>query len=120
MSRVTQRELDSIRDAQLDFLPDTILQTKRKFYDGDNGFERQPYLSNIASRFTPGFGRWTIIADRFQGITAFTVTVPWDTDIIAGDELIDDESRTFEVRDSRSPSTYQTAKQLLVDLITDG
>lgn len=120
MSRVTQKELDSIRDAQEDFLPDRILQTKRKHFDGDNGYQREPWLTTpFDARFVPGYGRWGVVADKFQGITPYTVTVAWDVDILAGDEIVDEMGRTFEVRDVKHPSSYQTAKQLLADMVLD-
>lgn len=119
MTRITQKELDLLREQQEIYMPDTVTIRRREFF-GDNEQEYFDLTHDVSARITPGFGFWRAVADRFQGITAFNVTMPWDTDVKASDVLVDVQSRAFEVRDVRSPSTFQTAKQVLCDMVTDG
>lgn len=115
---ITQNELDDIRAVQLSFMPDAVTVKRRRWEDGENYYDIVG--TAITARIMPGFGFWRDVADRFQGITAYTVTVPWDTDVRAGDLILDAENRAYEVRDVRVPSSYQTAKQMLADGVTDG
>ena len=115
---ITPRELELIREHQAIFMPNTI-SIRRPIFFGDSEREWETVYTGVSARITPGFGFWRDVADRFQGVTAYTVTVPWDTDVQAGWVLIDSSSRAYEVRDVRAPSTYQTAKQMLVDRVSD-
>jgi hypothetical protein len=119
VAKVTEAELDSIREAQLDFMPDLSI-IRRRSYVGDDEFATGNVALDVPCRVTPGYGTWRLVADRFQGITPFTLTFPYGTDIKAGDQVVDDEARTFEVRDVKSPNSYDTAIQVLADLVTDG
>lgn len=115
---ITARELDVIREHQAVFMPD-LISIRRPVFLGDNEREWETVYSSVSARITPGFGFWRDVADRFQGITAYTVTVPWDQDVQAGWVLIDASSRAYEVRDVRAPSSFHTAKQMLVDRVSD-
>ncbi len=117
---ITEKELEVLREEQERFLPNVALQIKRKSYVGGAGiFMADPIAANVPCRLTPGYGVWRNVADRFQGITAFTLTMPYGTDIKAGDELIDEDSRTYQVRDTLAPKGYSTAVRALLDLVTD-
>src|SRR5687767_13228153 len=89
---VTTGEIDLIREHQEAFLPDTVIIRRRK-YAGDGEFAPKIVGEDIAARITPGFGSWRDVADRFQGITAFTISVAHDQEIEAGYEVIDQNSR---------------------------
>jgi len=115
---ITSRELESMREHQEVFMPD-LISIRRPVFFGDNEREWETVYQNVPARVTPGFGFWRAVADRFQGITAYTVTVPWDQEVQAGWVLIDAASRAYEVRDVRAPSTFPTARQLLVDRVSD-
>lgn len=115
---ITARELSSIREHQEVFMPDLISIRKPVFF-GDNEREWETVYTGVSCRITPGFGFWRTVADRFQGITAHTVTLPWDQEVQAGWVLIDASARAYEVRDVRAPSSFQSAKQLLVDRVSD-
>lgn len=119
MSKVTDTELDGIREAQADFMPQSVV-IRRKDFIADGAFQQINVAIEVPARIVPGFGYWRSVADRFQGITPFRITVPWDQEIAAGYTVVDEESRVYEVRDVLAPATYQTAKQVLTDLVTDG
>ncbi|SRR6266550_9011297 len=119
MGSVTDRELQDIRDAQEEYLPDTIVIRRKDYVGGDSDYAKPIFATGVPARLTPGFGQWRLVADRFQGIEAFVVTVPWDQDLRPGDEIVDTAARTYQVRAVKSPSSYQTAKQALCDKVTD-
>lgn len=119
MSGITDGEIASIREAQEEFMPDSGIIKRREFF-GDQEQEYFPTDGVVRPAcVTPGFGIWRLVADRFAGITAYTITMHWDVDIQAGDIFISD-NRVFEIRDVKSPESYVTAKQCLADLTTDG
>lgn len=115
---ISEHELELIREHQEIFMPDKI-KIRRMAFFGDNERAYETVAQNVPARITPGFGFWRQLADRYQGITAYTVTVPHDQEIQAGWVIIDEQDRSYEVRDSRAPSSYQTAKQVLVDRVSD-
>ena len=116
---ITERELELLRAEQKKFMPNRCSVRRRSFVGGEESYVPSFVMEDQQCRLTPGFGIWRQIADRFQGITAYTVTLPYGSDIRAGDELIDEESRTYQVRDALSPKTYETAVRALLDLVTD-
>jgi hypothetical protein len=83
--------------------------------------EGEPADDNVATdvpvRIKSGFGFFREVADRIQGITAFTLTFPWNTDIRVGDKFIDNNGEVYEIRDIRGNNTIQTALQVLGDRI---
>jgi hypothetical protein len=119
MAEITSLELDSIRSEQETFLPDLVI-IRRRAYIGDDFFDFRNIATDVPCRLTPGLGFWRTVADKFQGITPYRATVAWTQDLKAGDTIIDAASRVYEVRDVQAPSSYQTAKQALCDLVTDG
>src|SRR5580765_8226596 len=119
MGAVTDRELQEIRDAQEEYLPDVSVIRRKDFLGGDSDYDKPILAVGVPTRFTPGFGQWRLVADRFQGVDAFVVTVPWDQDLRPGDEIVDSGARTYQVRAVKAPSSYQTAKQALCDKVTD-
>lgn len=113
---ITERELNSIRMAQEAFMPERI--TRRRPVEIAEDEEGHDEEKGIRARITPGFGFFRDVADRMVGITAFTITVPWDKDIRVNDELIDEKNgEVFEVRDVRDNKAYQTALQILGDRV---
>ena len=118
MNTITDRELKSLRKAQEQFMPNEVVIERRQWV-GDQEFVPGA-VGTTKCRITAGWGRWAVVADRYQGITPYTVTVPWDADIQPADSLIDAYGRAFQIRDMRSPTDYMTAKQLLAELVTDG
>jgi head-tail adaptor len=119
MTEITQLELELLREEQITYMPERV-KVRRTNFAGDNERDYETVHEGLWARITPGFGMWRVVADRFQGITAFTITVPWDSDVRAADAIIDAAGRVYEVRDTKDPSTYHTALQLLCDRVNDG
>jgi Phage head-tail joining protein len=119
MTKITQLELELLREEQVTYMPERV-KIRRQYFLGDNEREYNDLSSDVWARITPGFGFWRAVADRYQGITAFTITMPWDTDVRASDTIIDSHGRFYEVRDTKDPSTYHTALQTLCDRVNDG
>jgi hypothetical protein len=117
---ISEEELDLLRAEQLKYLPGTEGVIKRVSYlGGDQLSAPDTIASGLSYRLLPGFGLWREVADRFQGVTAFTITLPYGTDLKASDIFIDDGSLTFQVRDVLAPKGYSTAVRALLDLVTD-
>jgi len=116
---ITDRELKALRKEQEAWMPNSVL-IQRHSYVGDEQFVLDTVGVDVKCRIHAGFGRWAVVADRYQGITPFTVTMPWDTDIQPGDVLYDAFGRAFQVRDVAWPQDMATAKRLLADMTTDG
>lgn len=119
MTEITKLELELLREEQITYMPERV-RIRRPDFSGDNERDYRTVAEKVWARITPGWGMWRAVADRYQGVTAFTITMPWDTDIQAGDTIIDGLNRVFEVRDTKDPSTYHTALQMLVDRVSDG
>lgn len=118
---LTQRELDEMRAAQESFQDSKITIRRREFFPPDDYDHRTTAAEHVSARIHAGFGAFRNVADRFQGITPYTVTVPWDTDIREDDILIDEDNGSIlHVRDIRKGNTYQTAIQVLTEQVTDG
>jgi hypothetical protein len=117
---ISEEELNLFRVEQEKFLPQRVI-IRRKFFAGGDAveYEKQTIHEDVPCRLTAGFGMWRVVADKFQGITPFTATLPYSQDVRAGDILVDESSRVFEVRDVQAPNSYQTAKRCLCDLVTD-
>jgi hypothetical protein len=115
---ITALEIELLREEQLVYMPQLVKIRRRQFF-GDNESAYETIAEKVRTRITPGFGFWRVVADRFQGITAFTITMPWNQDCRAGDVVIDSMGNTYEIRDAKNPSTYHTALQLLADKVND-
>jgi len=118
LAEVTQPEIDSIRAAQADFMPSVGVIRRPKF-QGDGDYSAQTIYEDVACRIMPGPGRWTDAAEKYQGITPYRITFAHDQDIKAGDTVVDDVGRTFQIRDVMAASSYQTAVQCLADRVGD-
>lgn len=114
----TQREIDQLRANQESFMG-SLCEIHRKISMGDSHDEIGPIASDIPCRLVPGFGVWRQVADKFQGIKAYTFTMPWDTDLKAGDEVYDAYGRQYLVRDVSSSSTYLTCLRSLMEAIDE-
>ena len=113
---IPERELESLRAAQADWMPMSMTQ-RRRVYDGDNDMEPIKIADDVPCRVAPGYGHWAPLADRYQGIVPFVITVPHNWDIIDSDQLIDDSGNVYEVRAVKGPTTYATARQVLADQV---
>jgi hypothetical protein len=115
---IPERVLQTIRNNQLRFMPQRAI-IRRWVGIGGGERDRMVIAEDLQARFTAGAGRFGDVADRLQGITPFTITVPYDTDVLPGDEIVDEESRTFQVRAVHKPKSYLTAIQMLADQVND-
>lgn len=113
---IPERVLTNIRGYQLRYMPQLV--TIRRWV-GIGGGERGQKIvaTDVPCRFTAGAGRFGDVADRLQGITPFTITVPWNADVVVGDEIVDENSLTFQIRAVHRPKSYLTAIQMLGDLV---
>lgn len=114
MEGITERELISIREAQADFMPQTLQVYRSYEIDGEKSSERTG--EPIQGRITPNLGSlWRTVADQYAGLTMYSITGPYDWDVRDGDEVYDAYGRAYKVRDVRNPSSYHTAKQVLAE-----
>jgi hypothetical protein len=114
---VTARELKEMREAQEAFMP-TSIRVYNKVSVGDGEYDYAPDFTT-KGRITTGFGIFRAVADRYQGVSYVTISVPWDTDVRAGQRLYDAYGRAFEVRDVKDANTFQTAKVCLCEGVED-
>ena len=62
------------------------------------GVEDDGYVArDVPARITAGYGTFRDVADRFGGVTPYTVTVPYDQDVRPGDRWIDEDGNVFNV-----------------------
>lgn len=114
---ITEQELAQIRAEQEIYMSERITIRGETWIAED---EKAPMdiATNVPARITPGFGFFREIADRMQGVTAFTITVPWDQKVEVGNDIINERTREkFHVRDVRDAKTLQTALQVLGDRV---
>jgi hypothetical protein len=117
MSTLVDRVIDITREYQLRYMTDSvvILRPFKNTVDTTPGV----LASNVACRLTPGAGRYQVIADRFDAITPWTLTFPWDTDIQVGDTVIAGDDNTYQVRwADDADKTLRAAVRVLADRIT--
>lgn len=114
---ITEQELAQIRAEQEVFMPNRITIRGESYIAEDEAVPSN-IATDVRARITPGFGFFRVVADRHQGITAFTITMPWDQVVKVGNQIVDQTTReVFEVRDVRDHKTYQTALQVLGDRV---
>lgn len=115
---ITAQELKEMREAHEAFMPSELqIHSKQSVGDGEYEYFLE---STTKGRITSGFGIFRSVADRYQGVTFVTITVPWDTVVKANNRIYDAYGRAFEVRDSRDSGSFQTAKVLLCEGVEDG
>jgi hypothetical protein len=118
MQPITEKELETIRENQEVFMPQrAIIQRKRTLAKGEFGWRNVDI--DVRARCTAGFGRFSIIADRYSGIIPCVWSFPAQTDIEVADRIIDENSIIYEVREIRRPKSYLTATQVLADRVND-
>lgn len=114
---MTDRELDLLRTEQVKWMKSRVTIRGLSYMAEDEPADAT-IAKDVPARIKAGFGFFREIADRIQGITAYTITLPWDQSIAVGNKIIDqDTEQVFEVRDVRDKNTYQTATQVLGDRI---
>lgn len=116
--KIPDRVIQNIRDRQEEYMPQLIV-IRRRVPLGGGEWGYNIIAEDVKARFIPGFGSFQNVADRFQAITPFHLSVPWDTPLLTADEVIDEAALMFQVREVRKPSSYLTAIQALCDLVND-
>ena len=106
-------DLTTMRAAQALALPDTATRTRKTYVsDGMGGQTASETTTSYACRIAPTSGRELEIAARLTSAVTFTVTLPYDVDVTADDELTVD-GRTFKVVAVLAGGAWQTALRVL-------
>lgn len=116
----SERELNRIREEQQDLTMPDRADFQRRMPITPHDEQTSVYATDVHVRITAGFGTFRDVADRFQGVTAYTLTAPFDLSVRAGDEAIhifNGEPRVFKVLAVRE-GPFHTALPILAELIT--
>lgn len=117
MTLPTTRELTLLRREHDKWLSDTATH-RRRVYDGDNDMEPMVINPEVACRFAPGYGRWSILADKYQNINPYTISFTFGYDILDADQIIGVDGSLYEVRDVKAPASISAATVVLADKVT--
>lgn len=108
MTLLTSAELSQLRDDIEALLPDTC-HVMRRTQTNDKGHTSDTLgtaAANVACRVDPvkRAGDMGLVADQEKGITFWQVTVPYDTDVRDGDEIVygSDTYRFIQLHDDHS------------------
>lgn len=115
---LSNKELESIRASQREFLPEQVLLLRPEFI-APGEYADHILQEDVAARFTPGFGRFRQVADRYQAITPYQITFEHDIDVRVGDKIVNEDATIFEIREVRTPGSMITAVQALGDRVND-
>jgi len=112
---ITSDELEWMREYQEDALPDTatIQRVSRTPDNAGGASESWEKVATVACRVAPS-GRAPedrAVAERLNVTSSWTITVPAETDVRAGDRVVVD-ARTFEVLAVLAGS-YETARRVV-------
>ena len=106
-------DLTAMRAAQALALPDTATRTRKTYVsDGMGGQTPSESTTSYACRLAPTSGREVEVAARVTSAVTFTVTLPYDADVVASDELTVN-GRTFNVVAVLQGGTWATALRVL-------
>lgn len=113
---VTTAELAAMRATLTETLPLTaVIQRVTRTSDGMGGGSAAWNAAGTAQcRVGPGGTQpeEKLIADRLAGVTAWTVTLPAETDVAAADRIIVG-SRTFEVEGVLAPRSWEIGRRVV-------
>jgi len=106
-------DLTTMRAAQALALPDTATRTRKTYVsDGMGGQTPSESTTSYACRLAPTSGRELEVAARVTSAVTFTVTLPYDADVVASDELTVN-GRTFQIVAVLRGEAWQTALRVL-------
>ena len=106
-------DLDIMRATQAMALPNTATRTRRMYVsDGMGGQTPSESTTSYACRLAPTSGRELEVAARVTSAVTFTVTLPYDADVVADDELTVN-GRTFQIVAVLRGEAWQTALRVL-------
>ena len=113
MTLLSSATLTQMRAAQALALPDTATRTRSTYVsDGMGGQTPNPMTASYACRIAPTSGRELEIAARITSAVTFTVTLPYDADVVADDALAV-SGRMFKVEAVLQGGAWQTALRVL-------
>jgi SPP1 family predicted phage head-tail adaptor len=111
-------DLAAMRAIQGEALPDTATRTRKALVpDGMGGHTETPSTETYACRIAPTSGRELEVAARVTSAVTFTVTLPYDADVVASDELTVN-GRTFQIVAVLRGEAWQTALRVLAVEVT--
>jgi SPP1 family predicted phage head-tail adaptor len=106
-------DLAQMRATQALALPDTATRTRNvETPNGMGGYTQTPTTTTYACRIAPTTGRELEIAARLTSAVTYTVTLPYDADVVADDELTVN-GRRFKIEAVLQGGAWQTALRLL-------
>ena len=106
-------DLTVMRAAQASALPDIATRTHKTYVsDGMGGQTASETTTDYACRIAPTSGRELEIAARVTSAVTFTITLPYDADVVADDELTVN-GRTFKVVAVLVGGEWMTALRVL-------
>mgnify|MGYP000981949564 CR=1 FL=1 len=106
-------EVAAMRAIQGEALPDTATRTRKALVpDGMGGHTETPSTETYACRIAPTSGRELEVAARITSAVTFIVTLPYDADVVADDELTVN-GRTFQIVAVLRGEAWQTALRVL-------
>jgi SPP1 family predicted phage head-tail adaptor len=111
-------EVAAMRAIQGEALPDTCSRERVTLTaDGTGGHTQKTDTQSYACRVAPTSGRDLEIAARLTSAVTFTVTLPWDADVISEDALLIG-GRRLEVIAPLVGGAWQTALRVLAVEVT--
>lgn len=111
-------EVAAMRTIQGEALPDTCSRERVTLTaDGTGGHTQKTDTQSYACRVAPTSGRDLEIAARLTSAVTFTVTLPWDADVISEDALLIG-GRRLEVIAPLVGGAWQTALRVLAVEVT--
>jgi len=116
---ISDQELDEIRAEQEKYMPSRVTIKRRTFLGPPDAWDYPVIAQHVPARITPGlFGQLRQVAQKLASIQAYTITLHWDQVIRDSDQIVDEaNSAVYEVRFARINSSYQTATQVVAELI---
>jgi len=106
-------DLATMRATQALALPDTATRTRKiETPDGMGGYTTTDSTTTYACRIAPTSGRELEIAARLTSAVAFTMTLPYNADVVASDELVV-SGRTLKIMAVLAGGAWQTALRVL-------
>lgn len=112
---VSDLELAELKREREQYM-DSLVDVKRDEVIAPNQEEPVIVASGVRAQITAGYGTFRDVADRFSGITPYTISCPYETDIRPGDWLIEGDM-VYNVKDVRRHGTFEIVVNALCDWV---
>ena len=110
---LTSGDLEKMRSIQELELPDSATRSRYvRVPDGMGGYTTTSSTASYSCRIAPTSGNELELASRLTSAVTFTVTLPYDADVVASDELTVN-GRTFQIVAVLRGEAWQTALRVL-------